>query len=582
MSAKPTKRKQTLIHSEAEWSKKNRFTRFFFEDTADESLWLGIRDDDLGRDGNEHKYGERLSAHASSKLLQNPHYLQKEIDAPVHRKRLQQVFEIKALASLNHCELIKRIPPFSAAAYGFDDPFVVMEKVNVTFEQWMFERGKPFAADPRVARLGGGRRLLETDRLAYQKVMDGVFAQLVIALRSYQKYAGFLHNDLHTRNLCLMDRSGTGDMVIRTSDDRVFVFGDDVPLLKLIDVADGRVDWRGCKRARGRETSVINGATHSFDLFRFCACLIPDRPGRNGARGMRGIERDVSEGLRDCIRRVVYPSKWKLPENWFLANPNAMTFPYLHDFPTPSSFLGEASLAPPLARFVSDVVPDVVPANFFSECENDGWTYAGSDEEAAFDRREWVIPSGPYEVIRPFPRPIGCQQTLVVSSAHSVVSRMWTYRMSTPFKKASIERGAEEALRCYGETAPALKKMVMRTIVVLFQKAMRAYFEKYCLLENDNVSAEDLLNACLFRASDGCEWLFFQSPLPAKYANRLTSVASTMDARDFENANVPAERHENYEEVLLSWYFDCLHWATNPLFYRLPLPEALSLCDQES
>ncbi|MFB1018678.1 MAG: hypothetical protein QMC37_00340, partial [Flavobacteriales bacterium] len=161
------------------------------------------------------------------------------------------------MASLNHVELVKRLPPFSTMIFGNDNSHIYMQKNDVTFESWMYPElgSRPDSRPEKMTYPGGGRDLLLKSPEDFKRVLDGIFSQVVMALKMYQKYVGFVHNDLHTRNICLQARNGSGAMSVVTSEQDIFVFEDDIPLIKIIDAGDSHVNGRNCGKIYGRDTA---------------------------------------------------------------------------------------------------------------------------------------------------------------------------------------------------------------------------------------------------------------------------------------------------------------------------------------
>ena len=444
---------------------------------------------------------------------------------------------------------------------------LVLERVGVTFENWAY--GRPAAnAEPGI-RPGGGRLLLEKDVSLFQKAMDGIFSQVVLALKAYQKYAGFLHNDMHTQNVCLIDAREPTNM--RIPEGGTFSLPVDVPLIKIIDLADGQIECREFRLSRGRDTAFVNGLTNSFDLFRFSTSLLPERP------GVPGIRKHLSPELRACVLKIAYPPRWRFAELWFLRNPNAVSFPYLHEFPTPLSLVREAldaaaSRNSPLKRFLKN---DASPA--YVETEDAGWTYATSDEKKKFERRERAYPVAPYSPIRR-PKLMNVSVAVSLAAVSGEVLNLWTYRLSTRYEKAEKEKGTGEALRCYGDCDEPLKKMVMRTVALLFQRGARAFFEKYAAETTSSGSADHVFWACLLKASGGETWTFIEQPVLEKHVAPVRRLADTMDDKDFDDdAKTPIERDRSLHEAPLTRCFDHVRWATNPLFFKLHSEAALEL-----
>jgi len=564
-----------------------KFTQCIFRlSSGDQTTVAPISRDSLRRHQRDNnKYEQLLSAEISSKIILNGSFAFKSQDGHFYKKHVSDksrlLIELKCMASLNHVELVKRLPPFSTMIFGNDNSHIYMQKNDVTFESWMYPElgSRPDSRPEKMTYPGGGRDLLLKSPEDFKRVLDGIFSQVVMALKMYQKYVGFVHNDLHTRNICLQARNGSGAMSVVTSEQDIFVFEDDIPLIKIIDAGDSHVNGRNCGKIYGRDTAFFNSKNNSFDLFCFSAALIPSRdPKTCEIDASDSILVNMSTELRDCVLRVVYPDPNSNGPLWFLKNPNAMPFPYLHGFLSPDILLREASSGrerSPLKRFVRASISPAPPDNIFYELQNDGWNHSGEQEDVMFRIREAVRPETMYkQSVKNISQLRGDQNHALLAICEDVIN-LWKRRMTTRYSEGDIDK-----LACYGGCDASLRKRVMRSVTIAFQKAMRFYFEHIAAGETGHgtATAEQLLFACLLRASGGARWFFLgRKTYSDAFEKQINTLANKMKSTYDDDVKVPEEYKQTLQETT-EYYFFAIRWATNPLFHRMALQDALTLC----
>jgi hypothetical protein len=286
--------------------------------------------------------------------------------------------EVMALAMLDHIITIKRLPPWVTKMldYGYGvnskDHFpytvnLVTEKADITFNKWL------------KRHLKNGYEKNSVDLVNFQYALDGVFAQLVLALYAFQKHAGFVHNDLHLNNVVLQQRPGTGNMRYN-SEDIFYVFHESVPLMKLCDLGHSHVvhpvtrdvspgAWFGCP---------LGALNNSTDLTKVCIAMARSRPSTyEGEQRLSRYSEAMNQDLDAVLRPLGDPISRcsKSMENF--------AFPMGAGFMTPKKLIERGSV---VKRFVSE--SEATCANTFHELENDDWDFASSKAEVAFTSRE--------------------------------------------------------------------------------------------------------------------------------------------------------------------------------------------------
>ena len=287
-------------------------------------------------------------------------------------------FEIMALATLEHVTTVKRLPPWVTKMldYGYGEnpkdflPFTVhlaMEPADVTLYDWLWHHLRKSYDKGSV------------DLYGFQHALDGVFAQLVLALYAFQKYAGFVHNDLHLKNVLLQHRPGTGNMRYN-SECISYVFDDAVPLMKLCDCGHAYVvhpitHYVSPGAYFGCPLGALNNCT---DLTKACISLAKMRPSSyDGNVRLSQFSESLNKDM-DCVLRPMTDSVKRCSNSM-----EGFAFPIGSGFLTPRQLIKCGSVVP---SYVSTELATY--ANSFHELDDDDWSYAGSLAKASFDIRE--------------------------------------------------------------------------------------------------------------------------------------------------------------------------------------------------
>lgn len=70
--------------------------------------------------------------------------------------------------------------------------------------------------------------------------LEAILTQVCLALRNFQKFAGFVHNDLHTHNIMIEERSDRDRFVVHT-EGQCFVFPPEAPFVRIIDFGQSAI-----------------------------------------------------------------------------------------------------------------------------------------------------------------------------------------------------------------------------------------------------------------------------------------------------------------------------------------------------
>jgi hypothetical protein len=287
-------------------------------------------------------------------------------------------FEVMALAMLEHVIAIKRLPPWVTKILDYGNgvninnflPFtvdLVTEKADVTLYDWLLHH-------LRAGYEKGSRELS-----AFQHQLDGVFAQLVLALYAFRKHTGFVHNDLHLRNVLLQHRPGTGNM--RYDSEGVFyVFDETVPLMKLCDFGHAYVVHPVTRDVSpgayfGCPLGALNNCT---DITKFCIGLARMRPSSYERQQRLSRFSDAMFKDLDSVLRPLGDSIARCSESM-----ENFAFPMGAGFVTPLQLIRRGSVVR-----LYESASKATYANTFHELENDDWEYGGSAAKNAFALRE--------------------------------------------------------------------------------------------------------------------------------------------------------------------------------------------------
>jgi len=138
-------------------------------------------------------------------------------------KRTTSSAEIEIAAALHCITVAKGLPPFVLELQGF-------QKLHGEF---------------RVSVTKSKGRSMQKyldDRLALNQDLhlDAILTQVYLALRSFQKYAGFAHNDLHTKNIIIEERDDF-ECYVAHVDGQIFSFPPNVPFVRLVDFGQSAI-----------------------------------------------------------------------------------------------------------------------------------------------------------------------------------------------------------------------------------------------------------------------------------------------------------------------------------------------------
>ena len=208
--------------------------------------------------------------------------------------------EVLAMAMVSHLCVVKRIPPWSVVPNdcGREHQLrlsgtnlihtvdLVTESADHTLYDWL-RRGL------REEYAEGSPELL-----AFQTQLDGIFAQVVLALYAFQKYLGFVHNDLHLKNVLIKLRPNTENMRF-ISEDLSYVFREAVPLVKICDF--GHAYFVNPVTRNVMHGAVYSSAftclNNSHDVLRFCMSLQKMRRGNNMSAFSQQLTSDLNAVL---------------------------------------------------------------------------------------------------------------------------------------------------------------------------------------------------------------------------------------------------------------------------------------------
>ncbi len=224
--------------------------------------------------------------------------------------------ELKASAALSAITRVFGLPPFFAAPVDFDanrtNCVMFFENIGQSLEDWLY--------DPT----GGGYALLKRSPRRFSDAVDAVVTQVVLALSLLQGLAGYHHNDLHTRNVCVRESAEWSVAFDLDGETRCYVF----PSLRVgfADQEFATMRWRGGALALPRcsfaAAMVSNVANNCFDLWRFCtSTFLRKRPQQPL------IFEHLSPALKNFLQQFDSVRHHTQARDWF---------PYLSCGPTPT------------------------------------------------------------------------------------------------------------------------------------------------------------------------------------------------------------------------------------------------------
>ncbi|MBE35284.1 MAG: hypothetical protein CMI16_06980 [Opitutaceae bacterium] len=404
------------------------------------------------------------------------------------RGRSKDVAEIECAIVVDYVTRVKRLPPcvprvtrhVARRTVDGRDVEYSLEVEHVDNASVVDPNGRH--ADPTLAAYLEGDDF-SRDPEGFRRRLDGVFAQILLALSGLQRHCGFVHNDLHTKNVLLRAREGTGPMIVHdAASGRAYVFDDDVPLVKLIDFGDAMVRHPETGRVvSSRWTSHLQGFTNGADLRRLAIVLARHANGRPSSFFSDEMTADLvsiidpTEGDVSALDDIVAAAN---------ANPNVERFGFpLVGFATPSSLLATGRVADRLvdggSREGGGVATHAAPENIFHELPDDGWS--SGEPFARFARREGGSRHRDYAPCHPlFPVAPPELVQLRDHAAHALVRRL----DDDPDFETRPDRLDFEAVVAYGPSADTrTRRRVAWTGLVLFQRAVAFYLRTFASVE---------------------------------------------------------------------------------------------------
>lgn len=426
------------------------------------------------------------------------------------RTRIDAFVEIECAAIVDHVVRVKRLPPFVPRYLGHD--------VRRSDDGRREECALRLEHVP-AHRTSDGRRREPTleafvkdeierarDPEGHVRRLDGVFVQILLALSGLQRHCGFVHNDLHTKNVLLVPREGTGPLVVHdASSDRRYVFEDDVPLVKIIDFGDAMVRHPETGRVVTRRwTAHLQALTNAADLRRLAVVMLRHAlPFSDDMFADLVWIVDPTDGDVSSLDDLVASTN---------ANDNVERFGFpIATFPTPSDVLARGRVA---RRFVDETRETrTFPRNIYHELPDDGWS--SERPRAWFDARE-RRPLDAYAPCRPL-LPVSPPE--LVELRDHVLTSLGRRLDVDPKVDARRERLDMEVAATYGPSADTrTRRRVAWTGLVLFQRAVVFYLKTF-------VSEEKTGRVDLRRGSREC------ARLVSRTVNEvLGTVAETVGA----------------------------------------------------
>lgn len=405
------------------------------------------------------------------------------------RGRTRDKAEIECAVILDFVTRVKRLPPCVPRVLGHEtrrsldgrdiEYSLELEHVENLTRADLDPNGRH--TDPTLAAyVEGGDS--ERDPEGFKRRLDGIFVQILLALSGLQRHCGFVHNDLHTKNVLLKAREGTGPLVVHdAASGRSHIFDDDVPLVKLIDFGDAMVRHPETGRVVStRWTGHVQGFTNGADVRRLAIVLARHANGRGPTLFSSDLIADLvsivdpNDGDVSALDGIVASAN----EN---SNVERFGFP-LTGFATPSTLLETGRVA---RRFVDDRQTRVVPRNIFHELPDDGW--ASTRPFAWFSRRER---GGSIAATRRDDLYAPCRPLLSVTPPELVELR--DHALKALVKRLNNDPNFEtqpdkldfEAIAAYGSSADTrTRRRVAWTGLVLFQRAVVFYLRTFVSLE---------------------------------------------------------------------------------------------------
>ena len=344
--------------------------------------------------------------------------------------------ELRTSAAVARLSDVYDLPPTSAAPVDFDlfrsSCMMYFENVGQTVESWLYEEG------------GAGRALVPADPDRFALAVDGIVAQLIIALFVLQRHLGFHHNDLHSRNVCL--QPGTARSVSFECDGRThcFAFPAEVPVVRFADHefalvgAEATLGYPSCSLL---PLLLSNSYNHCFDLWRFCTSTFVRRRSLH-----RATHAAFSGSLQLFLELFRHNKHYEESRDWF---------PFLATGPTPLDCLRARWEF--LERFRA---PAAAPRHHA----------AGGGAVASFAAKERRSSVAPLGSAAPWP---GLRPTLAEDAAFIAET------MKRRAKAANARVNARSAVRkgfALGDSSHGHKVRFLRYEIVRAQRLARALF----------------------------------------------------------------------------------------------------------
>lgn len=197
------------------------------------------------------------------------------ISPNVFVKLTHSLVEIEISAMLCCVLSAKGLPPFLHTVLGFEevDTTPTIDTLNQTPAAGGFVKQYRFFAE-RSHGVTLHDHLDKCHERGLPMHLEAILTQLCICLRCLQKYTGFVHNDLHTQNILIEQRTD-GDRLVMHENGQTHVFGSGVPFVRICDVGQAAAVHPVDHNMRaavytGRIMQGIAGA----DLAKFVICLV--------------------------------------------------------------------------------------------------------------------------------------------------------------------------------------------------------------------------------------------------------------------------------------------------------------------
>jgi hypothetical protein len=512
------------------------------------------------------------------------------------------LMEIRCAAILKLITIVKRLPPFAMqiAKYTVLESFTVPDKILEV--DMICER----ADQDLDSWLQNSSQL---DPACFARILDGIFVQVVLGLFLFQKHAGFVHNDLHTKNIMLVDRLGTGNMRIVVNGTS-YVFPEEIPLVKFIDFGQSFV-YNPVRSVdvKGVFWSPLVANNNCWDLMRLAITLVKKSDTASHPYG---------EELRVELFEVLYTAN--RTETWWKSlNLNVEWFSFPIQCKTPLQLIKQSAV---VKKFESRELAS--HHNTFIELPDDEWPV----DLARFNDRELRPQSNAYMPLRAFYWVANGNKHRISRALHTaknVVLLQLRQKLDTVFVSAGKHAGP---LMCYGNLCDEnTKKRMVYQALIIYQRAVIFYLITFARCEEtidigDGANVEMMLNRgfadrsrkvreamdafinitygmemryCLWAACGGTSE-FFETwtglPAGSRHFNRQTDIPviraellslydETRKERKFKAPLEFASLREVHD-ARLEWLLDAFEWSSEMTFYSLSVEDALNVLRRNS